>query len=85
MANQSELVESQVVDHEPEVGLSLQVVVRLAGGEVGAEAVAGIVQAEERDVGTGGEQEGSQGVQTTSVVQPAVQTNPVTDCSSSLL
>ena len=81
MANQSELGEPQVVDHQSEVPVGLQVVVGLAGGEVGAEAVAGVVQAEEREVRAGGQEEGSQAVETTSVVQPAVQANPVSCCS----
>ena len=40
--------------------------------EVGAEAVTGIVQAEERLVRRGGEEEGSQGIEGASIVQPAV-------------
>ena len=84
MADQSKPVHAEVVRHQSQVPVGLQVVIGLAGRKVGAEAVAGIVQAEERDVGTGGEEEGSQGVQTASVVQPAVQTNPVTDSSSLL-
>ena len=74
-----------MVDDQSEVPVGLQVVVSLAGGEVGAEAVAGVVQAEEREVGVGGEEEGSQAVETTSVVQPAVQANPVSWCSSCYL
>ena len=51
--------------------------VPLTLGEVWAEAVSRVVQAEERVVGPGGEEEGSQGVETTSIVQPAVQGHPV--------
>ena len=45
--------------------------------EVGAEAVTGVVQAEERLVRGGGEEERSQGIPGASIVQPPVQGHPV--------
>ena len=47
--------------------------------KVGAEAVTGVVQAEERLVRGGGEEERSQGIPGASIVQPPVQGHPVTD------
>ena len=63
----------------PESPESLQVVISLSWREVGAEAVAGIVQAEERLGGRGGEEERSQRVKTAGIVQPAVEGDPVSE------
>ena len=66
--------EAEVVEDTAGVAETLQEVIHLAAAQVGAEAVARVVQAEQGEVGTPGDQEGRQTVKGGRIVQPAVQT-----------
>ena len=55
---------------------ALQEVIHLAGGQVGAEAVPGVVQAHQAEVGTVGHEARGQQVEAACIVQPAVQCQP---------
>ena len=59
------------------VSHTLQEVIHLAAGQVGAVAVARIVETEEGEVGTPRHQERSQTVEGGRIVQPAVQRQPL--------
>ena len=76
MSDQSNPGETEVSEDTVGVADTLQEVIHLAAAQVGAEAVAGVVQADQGEVGAPRYQEGSQTVEGGGIVQPAVQSQP---------